>query len=93
MHQHLIQWNSNEENLFISNIISMLPLITNEDHPELGTALPNDATLIDFNLGSSDNRKYSKLTKLYSSISIDSSSGQFNIQNLLGGLENIPYPV
>ena len=31
MHHHLIQWNSNKEDLFISNIISMLPFITNEE--------------------------------------------------------------
>ena len=28
---HLIQWNSNVEDLFISNIISMLPFISNEE--------------------------------------------------------------
>ena len=54
--------------------------ISNESPRELGTTLPNDAILIDFNLGSLDNLKYSKLTKLYSSISIDSSLGQFTIQ-------------
>ena len=31
MHNHLIQWNSNVEDLFISNIISIIPLITNEE--------------------------------------------------------------
>ena len=28
---HLTQWNSNEEDLFISNIISIIPFITNEE--------------------------------------------------------------
>ena len=31
MPNHLIQWNSNMEDLFISNIISIIPLITNEE--------------------------------------------------------------
>ena len=42
MYYFLIQWNSNEEDLFINNIISIIPFITNEeiklklyDHPLL----------------------------------------------------------
>ena len=31
MPNHLIQWNSNVEDLFISNIISIIPFITNEE--------------------------------------------------------------
>ena len=31
IHYHLIQWNSNVEDLFISNIISIIPFITNEE--------------------------------------------------------------
>ena len=31
MLHHLIQWNSNVEDLFISNIISIIPFITNEE--------------------------------------------------------------
>ena len=31
MQHNLIQWNSNVEDLFISNIISIIPFITNED--------------------------------------------------------------
>ena len=31
MQNHLIQWNSNVEDLFISNIISIIPFITNEE--------------------------------------------------------------
>ena len=31
MHDYLIQWNSNVEDLFISNIISIIPFITNEE--------------------------------------------------------------
>ena len=31
MHNHLIQWNSNVEDLFISNIISNIPFISNEE--------------------------------------------------------------
>ena len=31
MYYHLIQWNSNVEDLFISNIISIIPFITNEE--------------------------------------------------------------
>ena len=31
MSNHLIQWNSNVEDLFISNIISIIPFITNEE--------------------------------------------------------------
>ena len=31
MQNHLIQWNSNVEDLFISNIISIIPCTTNED--------------------------------------------------------------
>ena len=30
-HNYLIQWNSNVEDLFISNIISIIPFITNEE--------------------------------------------------------------
>ena len=31
MHHNLIQWNSNVEDLFISNVISIIPFITNEE--------------------------------------------------------------
>ena len=31
MHNYLIQWNSNVEDLFISNIISIIPCISNEE--------------------------------------------------------------
>ena len=35
MHYDLIQWNSNVEDLFITNIISIIPLTTNEDTKKL----------------------------------------------------------
>ena len=48
---HLIQWNVNVEDLFISNIISMLPFITNEEQQKLNELLPISPILIDDNLG------------------------------------------
>ena len=35
MYYHLIQWNSNLEDLFIDNINSIIPCITNEEHLKL----------------------------------------------------------
>ena len=35
MHYHLIQWNSNEEDLFISNITLIIPCISNEEPKKL----------------------------------------------------------
>ena len=37
MHHHLIQSNSNVEDLFIINIISIIPFITNEQEKKLAT--------------------------------------------------------
>ena len=51
MHYHLIQWNSNVEDLFISNIISIIPFITNEENLKLYDLLPISPILIVDNLG------------------------------------------
>ena len=50
MHYHLVQWNSNVEDLFISNIISIIPFITNEEEEKL-----NESILIVDNLGRLNN--------------------------------------
>ena len=51
MPHHLIQWNSNVEDLFISNIISIIPFITNEEYLKLYESLPISPILIVDNLG------------------------------------------
>ena len=51
MHNHLIQWNSNVEDLFISNIISIIPFITNEEKQKLDESFPISPILIVDNLG------------------------------------------
>ena len=51
MHYHLIQLNSNVEDLFISNIISIIPLISNEESQKLSESLPISPILIVDNLG------------------------------------------
>ena len=51
MHHNLIQWNSNVEDLFISNIISIIPLTTNEEDQKLHDQLPISPILIVDNEG------------------------------------------
>ena len=52
MQNHLIQWNSNEEDLFISNIqSSIIPFISNEEQKKLYDVLPISPILIVDNLG------------------------------------------
>ena len=51
MHDYLIQWNSNVEDLFISSIISIIPLTTNEEKQKLDESLPISPILIVDNLG------------------------------------------
>ena len=52
MYYFLIQWNSNVEDLFISNIISIIPFISNEDAAKLSDQLfPIIPILIVDNLG------------------------------------------
>ena len=51
MSNHLIQWNSNVEDLFISNIISIIPFITNEEKQKLDESFPISPILIVDNLG------------------------------------------
>ena len=48
---HLIQLNSNVEDLFISNIISIIPFITNEEQQKLYESVPISPILIVDNLG------------------------------------------
>ena len=48
---YLIQWNSNVEDLFIINIISIIPFITNEQKQKLFELLPISPILIVTNLG------------------------------------------
>ena len=51
MYYYLILLNSNVEDLFISNINSIIPFITNEDHKKLNDILPISPILIVDNLG------------------------------------------
>ena len=51
MQIYLIQWNSNVEDLFISNIISIIPFISNEEYLKLYESLPISPILIVVNLG------------------------------------------
>ena len=51
MSNHLIQWNSNVEDLFISNIISIIPFISNEQQKKFHESLPISPILIVDNLG------------------------------------------
>ena len=51
MHDHLIQSNSNVEDLFINNIISIIPFITNEENEKLDESIPIFPILIVDNLG------------------------------------------
>ena len=51
MHNHLIQWNTNMEELFISNIISIIPFTTNEEEKKLDESVPISPILIVDNLG------------------------------------------
>ena len=51
MHNYLIQWNSNVEDLFITNIISIIPFITNEDPKKLNEYHSISPILIVDNLG------------------------------------------
>ena len=51
MQDYLIQSNSNVEDLFNSNIISIIPLITNEEDQKLDDILPISPILIVDNLG------------------------------------------
>ena len=51
MPHHPFQWNSNEEDLFITNIISIIPFISNEEDQKLNDLLPILPILIVDNLG------------------------------------------
>ena len=55
MHHHLIQSNSNVEDLFISNIISIIPFITNEQEKKFRDQFPISPILIVDNLGRFNN--------------------------------------
>ena len=51
MQEYLIQWNSNVEDLFITNINSIIPFITNDEDQKLNDFLPISPILIVDNLG------------------------------------------
>ena len=51
MQNYLIQWNTNVEDLFISNIISIILFISNEEYTKLDESLPISPILIVDNLG------------------------------------------
>ena len=51
MYNHLIQSNSNVEDLFITNINSIIPFITNEEYLKLDESFPISPILIVDNLG------------------------------------------
>ena len=78
MHKHLIQSNTDQEDLFINNIISIIPFITNEEEQKLNDLLPIFPILIVDNLGRFFNSNSPNATKLNLPISIDSNTASIH---------------